>query len=241
MRMAISTGLAIVTMGGAAAEAKLVWPMPFCHPDAIAAASPAPAVKESASLKELPFDIFLWPPSAAFIVALGPNGEAEPQCMIGQSTDWQIARAAMIAVAGLKFAAPRTPNTSAPGGRYLVRVSTNLGTSWVDPPPPDPLLPDCERGWLTVWSPRWAGAAAPRPAKRVNPSYPGRALREEREGVVKVVLETYSNGSASPICLIKSEAPGWFEAEAVKAVSQWVFDPRDGIGCYVVTVRFKLE
>lgn len=238
---AFALGMAAPGFAAEKAEPRRVWPLPLCGEHDIVVASPAPVLKDSASLNELPFGVWMWPMTAAFIVALDDKGAALPQCLIAETSNWQIARPAMVAVAGLSFASPRTPNVAAPGGRYLVRMSTNLGSSWVDPPPPDPLLPLCAKGFGGPWAPKWMHPPELAPVTRVHPVYPPRALREAIEGDVTIVLSTFSSGAASPACISRTTPPGWFEAAAARAVSQWTFKPLDGMGRYSVTVRFKLQ
>jgi len=121
-------------------------------------------------------------------------------------------------------------------------VSTNFGFTWVIAPPPYPLLPDCETAMLGRAAPPLPEIpVAPKPALRVKPNYPATALAEEMEGEVKVYVDVFSNGAASPICIRDGTPPGWFEQAAVDAVRQWRFDPRDGMAMYTVTVKFRLE
>ena len=104
------------------------------------------------------------------------------------------------------------------------------------PPPVVPILPPCP--------PSNNGASvvnAPAPSHRVPPAYPQAALEEGVEGQVTIVLDVYADGAETPRCISDTSPPGWFEDEAVKAVSQWQFAPAgSGAHAYSVTVKFKM-
>jgi TonB family protein len=227
-----------VCCADASAE-RVVWPLPDCSPVEMASASPAPAVSESSSLKALPFVMLAEPPSAAFIVGLDAANRPILRCVVaGRSTRGLIADAS-VAASGLTLSTPNAPNRATNDGRYLLRLSTNFGFTWVAPPPPYPLLPHCAaRAQPGGSSPV---PMAPTPASRVNPKYPDIALAEEMEGEVEVYLEVFSNGAASPLCISGGTPPGWFEQAAVEAIRQWRFKPSSSMGTYRVTVKFRLE
>lgn len=216
------------------------WPLSWCEPSAIAAASPAPATSNSDSLLHIPFSVLPITFSAAVIVSLTPDNRPVIECVVDPGYETGFELEAVNAVADMVFSAPLAVNKAGPGGRYLVRVSTLFGVSWVDPPPPLPILPACERPNTAAWV--WNRMPnAPKPAARVQPSYPRRALDEEIEGEAIIALDIFSNGDAIPLCLAGSTPPGWFENAALSAVSQWRFEKGVERGKYQVTVRFRLE
>lgn len=214
------------------------WPVAWCEPDVVVSASPAPATSNSDSLTRIPFSASIVPFSAAVIVSLTPEYRPVIECAIYPGHETGFERVAVDAVSDMVFSAPRAVNTAGPDGRYLVRVSTLFGVSWVDPPPKLPILPVCDGrglGWFNGLP------SAPRPASRVPPQYPVQALEEEIEGDVTVVLDIFSNGDAIPVCLGDAAPPGWFETAALSAVSQWRFEPGLERGSYVVKVKFRME
>lgn len=217
----------------------VTWPVLPCTAQEVASASPAPMVSDDHSLIELPFVVNWQPVSAAIVIGLDDTGGALIRCVYVNDQSVGLEGAAIVAVAGLKFAPPRLLNTSVPNGRYLVRVSTLLGFAHVDAPPQPSLLPVCGPSQAS----RQPVLPAPKPVSRVNPSYPAEALIEELEGWVTIRLEVYSDGSVSPLCLRGGAPPGWFEHSAVEALSQWHYDrpPWPGLRYYDVTVRFRLE
>lgn len=213
------------------------WPVQYCDDGAAQVASPAPAVSNSDSLSTVPFSASIVPYSAALIVSLTPENRPVIECMVdpGYETGFEIF--AIDAVAGLVLSAPLAVSTAAPGGRYLVRVNTVFGITWVDPPPRLPILPKCaERPWFWRWNPK-----APKPVTRVPPTYPFRAEEEEIDGTVTIVLDIFSSGVAIPKCFAKATPPGWFEQNALDAVSQYRFPEGTERGDYTITIKFRME
>lgn len=238
--VSILAGAAAGPADAAGGPPPVTWPVPICAPSTIATASPAPATNDSASLAELPFVVDLAPAAASVVVGLTEDNAAVIRCVVVDERSRGLEGAAIVAVAGLKFSQPKAANLAEPGGRYLVRVSTLLGVSWVHAPPPQPLLPRCA---AELHGPAPDGPEAPKPLSRVNPRYPRGAEAEGIEGSVTVRLEVFSSGAVVPACLSGATPPGWFEAAAVEAVSLWRFAPPEGPGprFYEVTVRFRLE
>lgn len=216
------------------------WPVPPCGPADVATASPAPMTSDSASLKELPFVTGLVPATAGLVIGLNPDNTPLIRCVYLNEASVGLEGAAIVAVAGMRFATPRVPNTVVSGGRYLVRVGTLFGISWIRKPPRQTLLPRCgpETGDDIP-----SGAGAPKPVHRVPPVYPEEAETEAIEGSVDIVLDVFSSGAVSPACIAGASPAGWFEAAAVEAVSQWLFDPPTGLGPrqYRVTIKFRME
>lgn len=214
------------------------WPTEWCDPEIVFSASPAPAASNSDSLAGLPFTTSVIPYSAAVIVSLTPENRPVIECVVDPGYETGFEQAAIEAVAGLVLSAPLAVNTAAPGGRYLVRVTTLFGISWIDPPPRLPILPACPgkatAGWLKPPN-------APKPSSRVAPLYPARALEEEMEGDIRIVLDIFSNGDVVPQCFSNATPPGWFEHEALAAVSQYRFPAGTKRGLYTVTVKFRME
>lgn len=238
LRMALMAGL-FASLPLARAAAPVTWPVPPCGPADIATASPAPLPSDTAALAELPFVARFAPASAALVVGLADDNTPIIRCIYWNERSEGLEGAAVVAVAGLRFSTPRVPNTVVKGGRYLVRVSTLLGFSWVQPPPRQPLLPPCPPRGATAQT----GVRAPKPVSRVAPVYPSAAENEAIEGAVEVWLDVFADGSVSPYCIASASPPGWFERATVDAVAQWRFDPPIEIGPrrYWVTVKFRME
>ncbi|MCC6920570.1 MAG: TonB family protein [Alphaproteobacteria bacterium] len=233
----------VLWLGAPAPAYAVTWPLPDCSEAELAGVSPAPAASDTSSMKALPFVMLPRPVTAAFVVGLDAAYRPLLRCVIRQRSDWGLIADASVAAAGLVLSAPPVANRTAGEGRYLLRVSTNFGFTWVAAPPPYPIMPDCQS------LPRDGGSAhapisvpvAPKPVTRVQPVYPPPALAEEMEGEVQIWLDIFSDGSASPICIYGGTPPGWFEKAALEAVEQWRFQPRTGMGRYGVTVKFKME
>ncbi|BCW91104.1 hypothetical protein sos41_42830 [Alphaproteobacteria bacterium SO-S41] len=218
----------------------VIWPVPACGAEDVATASPAPLTNDSASLTELPFIVGLSSISAGLVIGLNEDNTALIRCVYVDDRSVGLEGAAILAVAGLKFATPRVPNTSIPGGRYLVRVATLFGLSWVEPPPRQPLLPPCPKAFdaETVAF----GPNVPKPLYREKPVYPPRAEEEGIEGSVEVQLDVFASGAVSPACIAGATPPGWFEQAAIVALSQWRFNPPAATGPrrYQVTIKFRM-
>ena len=236
--------LAATLCGSAAAAAPHVpvkWPVRYCDPREVTAASPVPATSNSDSLSRIPFTDSLVPFSAAVLVSLTDAYRPVIECVVKPEVETGFENLAVEVVADMVFSAPQAVNTVARGGRYLARVTTLLGHSWIDQPPAQPILPACK--YVVPWFHRDYRPvdAAPRPAHRVHPRYPSRAEEEGIEGTVTIHLDIFSNGDAVPNCLVSASPPGWFEKAALDAVAQWRFAPDAKRGIYSVTVRFRLR
>src|SRR5262249_23129301 len=69
------------------------------------------------------------------------------------------------------------------------------------------------------------GGAAPRGLREVKPAYTNRAMMARLEGTVLLELIVRANGLPSNIRVIRSIDPGGLDEEAVRATSQWRFEP----------------
>lgn len=235
------TALLAAQASAAEPHVPIKWPVPACAPQVVASASPAPATSNSDSLLKLPASASLIPMSAAVIVSLTPENRPVIECVIdeGYPTGFQIA--AVEAISDMVFSTPRAVNEAGPGGRYLVRVSTLFGASWVHAPPKLPILPACAN--LESRGAVLSGFDVPKPVSRVQPQYPPGAEGEGIEGKVSVRLEVFSSGRVTPVCISEATPPGWFEAAAVEAVAAWRFPQPEGPGqrfFYEVRIRFEL-
>ncbi len=248
-RLAVVALCATFIVKSAIASEQVITPAPYCSEQEINSASPAPAIADSSSLGALPYVLEVTPLSGAMVVGLNDKGETIIRCGVADelsmaAPSW--AAFVIQAVAGLKFTAPKAVNTSVPGGRYLVRVSTMLGFAVVHEPPRQTLLPFCDPSQTgetpDTGPPDEHDPSAPHVVQRVSPIYPVQAEYEGIEGAVAIVMDVYSNGAATPQCIAGSTPPGWFEAAAVEAVSQWTFSPAavPGMGHYSVNIKFRL-
>ncbi len=64
------------------------------------------------------------------------------------------------------------------------------------------------------------------PLVRVQPAYPERAMQRGIEGRVLVMFTISKSGSVKDAKVVAAEPPGYFEQAALKAVSQWKYNPR---------------
>ena len=79
----------------------------------------------------------------------------------------------------------------------------------------------------------------------VAPDYPGRALARGIEGWVDVEFIVATNGSTREVVAAEASHDRLFRNEAVEAVSQWQFEPRDFLGRFIeqrsyARIRFTL-
>jgi protein TonB len=61
--------------------------------------------------------------------------------------------------------------------------------------------------------------------RQVRPTYPAAAARRKQEGWVEVSFTVGSNGSVSDVNVVRAQPRGVFDRDAVRAVSQWQFEP----------------
>lgn len=232
-----AAAMAAALGGAAGGHVPVNWPLQWCDPARVQAASPAPLPSDSAPLRAIPFSVSLLPWSAAVLIRLTPDYRPIVECVVDEGAFTGFEPAAAEALADVVFSAPLAVNTAEKGGLYVARVSTYWGISWVEAPPPLPILPHCPRAGM----PRWLlPPDAPKPASRVPPSYPDAALDLGIEGETVVVLDIFSDGTAIPKCFAKAAPPGWFEKASLDALSQWRFEPGIERGTYTVTVRFRM-
>lgn len=78
--------------------------------------------------------------------------------------------------------------------------------------------------------------------RKVEASYPQRALRQRIEGWVELTFTVTANGDVSDIKVIDSQPRREFDREATRALSQWKFKPRIANGKPVAaSARQRLE
>ena len=78
--------------------------------------------------------------------------------------------------------------------------------------------------------------------RKVEPSYPQRALRQRIEGWVELSFTVGANGDVSNVQVVDSQPRREFDREAVRALSQWKFRARLENGKAVsATARQRLE
>ena len=61
--------------------------------------------------------------------------------------------------------------------------------------------------------------------RQVRPTYPAAAARRKQEGWVEVSFTVGTNGSVSDVNVVRAQPRGVFDRDAVRAVSQWQFEP----------------
>ncbi len=61
--------------------------------------------------------------------------------------------------------------------------------------------------------------------RQVRPTYPAAAARRRQEGWVEVSFTVGVNGAVSDADVVRSQPRGVFDRDAVRAVSQWQFEP----------------
>ena len=78
--------------------------------------------------------------------------------------------------------------------------------------------------------------------RKVEASYPQRALRQRIEGWVELTFTVTANGDVSDVKVIDSQPRREFDREATRALSQWKFKPRIANGKPVAaSARQRLE
>ena len=83
------------------------------------------------------------------------------------------------------------------------------------------------------------GVTPPRPTYRVDPEYDNAARKKKIQGVVVLSIIVTKEGRAADVKVVKSLTSG-LDKQAIKAVSQWRFEPatKDGVP---VAVRLAVE
>ena len=83
---------------------------------------------------------------------------------------------------------------------------------------------------------------APRPKRIVQPEYPTLARTAGIEGIVVVKITVDERGRVIRASIIQSTAQGIFDASALAAVKQWIFEPAEQSGNKVkATITVPLE
>lgn len=90
------------------------------------------------------------------------------------------------------------------------------------------------------------GSAAPAMAepavvKQVAPEYPRGAERRNIEGSVSMAFDVSEAGRVENVTVVSESVPGVFDKAAVKALSQWKFEPNNPDSDVEVTISFKLS
>lgn len=91
------------------------------------------------------------------------------------------------------------------------------------------------------------GVSLPVVTKKVKPEYPNIARQARAQGKVLLTAVIGTDGRVSDLAVLKSAFPGWgLEIAAVRAVSQWEYEParKDGVPVAVymtIGVDFSLE
>ena len=71
-----------------------------------------------------------------------------------------------------------------------------------------------------------AGGGAAVPLLRIDPRYPPKALREGKEGWVKLRFTIAADGTTKDIEVLDAKPRRLFEAEAKRALARWKYQPR---------------
>jgi protein TonB len=90
------------------------------------------------------------------------------------------------------------------------------------PPPPPP--PGAGSGDFFVFDKR------PKPRNTVQPEYPALARSAEIEGTIILKITVDEKGRVIAASVLQSVAQGIFDANALKAVRQWTFEPAEQSG-----------
>ncbi len=78
--------------------------------------------------------------------------------------------------------------------------------------------------------------------RRVDPDYPSQALRTRTEGWVELSFTITASGDVEEVSVVNSNPRRIFDREAIRALSQWKFNPRTEGGRAVSTkARQRLE
>lgn len=141
--------------------------------------------------------------------------------------------------------APRPINPIAPTPFDPVEASPPSGPISFDPGPvgvdPGPRVEDPPRAPV-----RTIAQLDKRFADRFQPAYPGRELREEREGRAKVRVLVGADGRVKAVEDLGASSPGFFTETKQQALSKWRFKPATEDGkpvesWFIVTVTFALR
>ncbi|WP_281213218.1 M56 family metallopeptidase [Shewanella insulae] len=83
---------------------------------------------------------------------------------------------------------------------------------------------------------------APSPVMRIEPGYPTEAAKQSIEGYVQLQFDIDKQGKVSNVSVIESSPAGVFDAEAVKALSQWRYEASDkGVSQAKVQLDFMMS
>lgn len=112
-------------------------------------------------------------------------------------------------------AAPAATPATAPARATAQAESRPAETAAPTPPPVEP---------APVAQPV-AESRDPVLVRQVRPSYPAAAARRKQEGWVEVSFTVSTSGAVSDVSVERSQPRGVFDRDAVRAVSQWQFEP----------------
>lgn len=80
------------------------------------------------------------------------------------------------------------------------------------------------------------------PVTRIEPRYPTNAINQKIEGYVQLEFDISQDGKVINVSVIKSSPAGIFDEEAIKALSQWTYEPSaNGVNKAQVQLDFRLE
>ena len=79
------------------------------------------------------------------------------------------------------------------------------------------------------------------PIAQPKPSYPRRALEQEKEGVVRLRVTIAADGSVADAVVTYADPPGWFETAALEAVRRWRYQPPGRVLVTAAEIEFKLD
>jgi periplasmic protein TonB len=103
------------------------------------------------------------------------------------------------------------------------------------------------KGELAIRSSDGSSDSALTPRVRVQPMYPDRAARENKEGFVTLLFDINSSGDPENIRVVESEPRGYFEKSAKRALAKWKYQAKRLNGESVavldqsITLAFKLS
>lgn len=117
--------------------------------------------------------------------------------------------------------------------------ATNSGTSTSMPPEePERNMPRSRASDESVESDQIIEEAVR--IRKVNPSYPRRAMKAGIEGTVEVVFTIDSDGNVQDPVVTTVNPKGWeFEKAAIEALLQWRYEPKTISGLPVETLGVK--
>jgi protein TonB len=129
--------------------------------------------------------------------------------------------AAQAAAAPPPAPAPAQPVASAP---TRPAEAAPVAAAPVEPPPPAQPVGESREPVLV---------------RQVRPTYPAVAARRKQEGWVEVSYTVAANGAVTDVNVVRAQPRGVFDRDAVRAVSQWQFEPALDNGKPVARVQTR--